>query len=191
MTPRTPTPPLRPRPHWSLATGLVLAVAVGIVAAVTGCSSAVRGGSAPSSASSAAPTTPGAPDTDTTELALGGGHVLAAGEVTCHLAKREQGGIIGTDVGRVETSCDERHNEESFTLAGTSELDDCYRAVAASSDVAIAPDSFDPTKLEFNDERIMGHTFATSGDGTTGAGGVTCALDLRDDRSTPLLAASS
>ena len=63
--------------------------------------------------------------------------------------------------------------------------------MAASSDVPIGPDSFDPTKLEFADDRIMGHTFATSGDGTTGAGGVTCAIDLRDDRSTPLLGAAS
>lgn len=126
-----------------------------------------------------------ADDAETTLDPTVGGHVVAADEVVCHLAKREQGGIIVTDAGRTEVPCTERHNEETFALAGTTEVDDCYRAVAASSDVAIGPDSFDPTKLDFDDDRIMGHTFATAADGSAG---VSCAIDLRDDRTDLLLA---
>ena len=182
--------PARERPRRSFGTGVALALALGAVALAAGCSSGGRTVTPSSTSNPASSGAPGGTDSATSTLALDGGHVLGAAEVTCHLAKREQGGMIGTDDGRVETSCTERHNEESFTLSGTSELDDCYRAVAASSDVAIGPDSFDTTKLEFADERIMGHTFATTSVGAAGPGGVSCAIDLRDDRPTPLLAGS-
>ena len=175
--------------HRSVA--LIALIALAALAGACGSSSGPRtSGPATSVPGGAANTGSRPSDAATTVLAVGGGHVLVGAEVTCHLAKRAQGGVIGTDEGRVEAGCSERHNEESFMLAGTDELDDCYRAVAASSDVTIGPDSFDPAKLDFADERIMGHTFST-GTGSDGGSTVSCAIDLRDDRSTPLLGGSS
>ena len=140
-----------------------------------------------------------ADSTTVTELSTSGGQVIASEAVACHLAKRRLGGIIASDEGRSDTPCTERHNQESFTLVGTTDLDDCYRAVAASSDVSIGTDSFSNDKLDFTDDRIIGHTFATSDVGTVppgqasepGAQGtISCAVDLADDRTTPLIGGS-
>jgi hypothetical protein len=175
------------QPRWGVVVGLTL-----VVVLAGACGSSGDSSSASPDASIPGGTTPtNARVAGTTVLPLDGGHVLVAAEVTCHLAKREQSGIIGSDEGRVETSCTERHNEESFTLSGTDELDDCYRAVAASSDVAIGPDSFDPAKLDFADEQITGHTFTTPNGALNSPDGVRCAIDLRDDRSIPLLGGAS
>jgi hypothetical protein len=174
-------PSIDSRSRWVLALGAALGVLL-----VGACSS-----SGTHSASTSTPSSTAGADTATTALVVAGGHVLAAAEVSCYLAKRDQGGVIATDEGRSDAACTDRHNEESFTLSGTDSLDDCYRAVAASSDVVVGPDSYDPSKLEFTDDRIIGHTFATSDGSGTGPAGVTCAIELRDDRSTPLLAGSS
>jgi hypothetical protein len=193
--------PLRPEGGLVTTSRILMGLLAFVLVLAAGCgsttSASVPAGSTPHEESG------GSRDTGSTSPpgpSTGGGQVIATAAVTCHLAKRQLGGLIASDEGREEVPCSDRHNQESFTLTGTTDLDDCYRAVAASSDVRIGPDSFSNDKLDFTDGRIIGHTFATSDAVATSDGQVpsttqprdpvttiSCAVDLADDRKSPLI----
>jgi len=106
---------------------------------------------------------------------VSGGQVISVGAVTCETAP------AADPTTSTPVPCDQAHTTETFVLTGTDDLDDCYRAVAASSDVAVGVDEFDETELDFTDERISGHSFSGFG------GEVTCSVFLSEPSSTPLI----
>lgn len=106
---------------------------------------------------------------------VSGGQVISVGAVTCETAPADD------PTTSTPVPCDQAHTTETFVLTGTDDLDDCYRAVAASSDVAVGVDEFDETELDFTDERISGHSFSGFG------GEVTCSVFLAEPSSTPLV----
>lgn len=130
---------------------LLVAGSAGCAKKATTSAGTETGTSAPTTLEDGPPTSAG-PD-------LAGGTRIAAGALTCHLAAD----LLSGDTSAVEVPCSAPHNQESFTLPGD-ELDDCYRALAASG-VSVGADTFDDTKPSITDDRISGHSFSTSGSG--------------------------
>jgi hypothetical protein len=169
---------------------LALLAAVALAAPVAGCGSAsdstsnsaeVSGSSATSAGRSdrpgGDPSDPGAP-TGTSVV----GTVVLVEQVTCVLAPRTGfGAVVGVSSAPV-VPCDQPHNNESFSLPESDDLDDCFRAAAASSDLKLGTSSASTRDLAFDDKRLVGHIFAS---GETS--GVDCSIDLRDDRSGTLI----
>lgn len=56
-----------------------------------------------------------------------------------------------------EIDCGESHDVESFSITGAPDLDECYRIIAASSDIVVIVD--EDGELDFDDERVSGHSF--------------------------------
>jgi hypothetical protein len=104
-----------------------------------------------------------------------GGQVVPASAVTCELTSATDPAVADP------TPCDQPHDTETFELTGTGDLDDCYRAVAASSDVAVGVDPFEDTELDFTDDRISGHSFSAIDRE------VTCTVFLADPSPTQLI----
>jgi len=140
------------------AGALLVALVAVLALASTGCAkkASTSGGTETSTSSSTAiedgpPTTGGAGGS--------GGARITSAALTCHLAAD----LLSSDTNAVEVPCSAPHNQESFTLPGD-ELDDCYRALAASG-ITVGTDTFDETKPSITDDRISGHSFSTFGSG--------------------------
>lgn len=109
----------------------------------------------------------------------GPGPVVAAAGVTCARLDRDATGLFTGDVTTVP--CDEEHDQETFELRGTDDLDDCYRAVEASSDIEVGPSTFDEGELSFVDERVSGHAFSG------GMGTISCSVQFDEPVAGPLI----
>ena len=100
----------------------------------------------------------------------GGGPGVAAAEVRCERFERDgPGGLTG---GTTTVACDEPHDQETFEITGTDELDDCYLAAAASSDLEIGPSELDEDELSFVDDRVSGYAFSG------GMGRISCSVQF-------------
>jgi hypothetical protein len=171
--PSAPRPVLR-----SIAAALA---AVVLAAVVAGCGSTAGSTTDPAEVPGATATT-SAPDPGGPTGTSGYGTVVLAEQVTCVLAPRSGfGAVVGVAAAPV-VPCDQPHNNESFSLPESDQLDDCFRAAAASSDLKLGVSSSTTRDLAFDDKRVVGHIFAS---GETS--GVDCSIDLRDDRSGALI----
>ena len=107
------------------------------------------------------------PDAEPASLELA--DTVTVNEVTCSVT------------GGGEVPCNEAHDTESFTLSGTEALDDCFRAVAATSDVVIVAVPSDPSSLAFEGDQIIGHAFSG------GVGDPVCQITLTETRTEALV----
>lgn len=192
-TPRATSSVTDPRPtRGAVAPGLLAIVAIGALL-TAGCASKSPSSSNPSSSNrseveSSAPAsdTGSGPDSGATSGATSGttlgGIVVAADAVTCVRAPRSDFGAVIGVAGAPEVPCDQPHDHESFSLPDSTDLDDCVRAAAASSDLTLGTSSSGGGDIDIDDDRLVGHLFASAA-----TSGIECGFDLRDDRSDPLI----
>lgn len=173
-----------PRPtRGVLASGLLAIVAIGVLL-TAGCAAKGTSSSNRSEVENPAPAadTGSGSDLSTTSGTTLGGVVVPVGAVTCVLAPRSDFGAVIGVAGAPEVPCDQAHDHESFLLPDSTDLDDCVRAAAASSDLTVGTSSLDGGRFDIDDDRLVGHLFASAA-----TSGIECGFDLRDDRSDPLI----